>query len=191
MVRNSLLLWYFVYLLLLVPSEARAERTFPFGTGEARLYRSLITWKDLRDKNVIKQGFDYSCGSGALATLINISFGQRVSEAEIIQEILKDKTDAEKAEITTRGYSLLDLKRAAESKGYLAAMYKLEVEHLFQLKGPVLVYFEPKGEKHFAVLKYVQGDRVFLADPSRGNIRLSIYRFAESWPGYILALDKK
>ena len=184
----------FLYLfcwLLLAPLDARAERTFPLVTGEVRTYKTFTTWKDLRDRNVVKQGFDYSCGSGALATLMHISFGERVTEAEIIQEILKDKNEAEKAEIMKGGYSLLDLKRAAEARGYFAAMYKLEVEQLFQLQGPVLVYFEPKGEKHFAVLKYVKGDRVYLADPSRGNMRLSIYRFAALWPGYILAIEKK
>jgi len=170
---------------------AQAERTFPFATGELRTYKTLNTWKDLRDRNVVKQGFDYSCGSGALATLINISFGERMTEAEIIREILKDKTEEEKAEIMKQGYSLLDLKRAAEAKGYFAAVYKLQVEHLFQLQGPVLVYFEPKGEKHFAILKSIHGDRVYLADPSRGNIRFSIYRFTELWPGYVLSIDTK
>ncbi len=177
--------------LLLVPPGARAERAFPFAAGEVRAYKNLTTWKDLRDRHIVKQGFDYSCGSGALATLMEIGFGEQVSEADIIREILKDKTAAEQEEIARLGYSLLDLKRAAEARGYLTATYKLQVKHLFQLKGPVLVYFEPKGEKHFAVLKYLRGDRVYLADPARGNVRLSIYRFAELWPGYILAIDKK
>ena len=182
---------YLLACLLLVPLGARAERAFPFVGGEVRAYKTLTTWKDLRDKNIVKQGFDYSCGSGALATLMKIGFGEQVSEAEIIREILKNKTEAEKEEIAKLGYSLLDLKRVAEARGYLTATYKLKVEHLFQLKGPVLIYFEPKGEKHFAVLKYVKGDRVYIADPARGNVRLSIYRFAELWPGYTMAIDKK
>jgi uncharacterized protein len=177
--------------LFLSPASGHAARAFPFSAGDLRPYKTLNTWKDFRDRQVVKQGFDYSCGSSSLATLINLSFGENVSEGEIIQEILKRKNEAEQADIKKNGYSLLDLKEAAEAKGYLAVVYKLDVEQLFQLQGPVLVYFEPKGEKHFAVLKYVKGDRVYLADPSRGNNRLSIYRFKELWPGYILALDKK
>jgi uncharacterized protein len=191
MVRVRFLAGFLPVCLLLVPPGAWAEMTFPFAAGEVRAYKTLTTWKDLRDKNVVKQSFDYSCGSGALATLMQIAFGEKVSEAEIIREILKDKAVAEKEEIMKHGYSLLDLKRAAEAKGYLTATYRLKVENLFQLKGPVLIYFEPKGEKHFAVLKYVKGDRVYIADPARGNVRLSIYRFTELWPGYILAIDKK
>lgn len=191
MVRKSFLPLYFIgWLILDLPGCARAEATFPFVAGDVRVYKTLKSWKSLRDANVVKQGFDYSCGSGALATLMNIGFGEEVSEAEIIQEILKGKTDQEVTEIKSNGYSLLDLKRAAEAKGYQTAVYNLEIDHLFQLQGPVLIYFEPRGEKHFAVLKYVKGDRVYLADPARGNIRFNIYRFAEQWPGYIMAIDK-
>ena len=38
-----------------------------------------------------------------------------------------------------------------------------------------------RGYKHFAVLRGVRGDRVYLADPSRGNIRMPMYRFQNSW----------
>ncbi|RKZ91461.1 MAG: hypothetical protein DRR19_07125 [Candidatus Parabeggiatoa sp. nov. 1] len=31
----------------------------------------------------------------------------------------------------------------------------------------------------------------FLADPSRGNIRLSVEEFAQEWPGITLVLGKK
>ena len=36
-------------------------------------------------------------------------------------------------------------------------------------------------QQHFAVLRGIRGDRVYLADPSRGNIRLPMYQFLESW----------
>jgi ABC-type bacteriocin/lantibiotic exporter with double-glycine peptidase domain len=45
----------------------------------------------------------------------------------------------------------------------------------------VVVYIEPRGYRHFAVLRGVRRDRVYLADPSRGNIRMPAYRFLESW----------
>lgn len=177
--------------LILAPLPTLAEATLPFPAGEVKAYKTLKSWKSLRDANVVKQAFDYSCGAGALATLMKIGFGEEVSEKEIINQILQGKTDAERADIKANGYSLLDLKRAAEAKGYQAFVYNLEVKHLFQLQGPVLIYFEPRGEKHFAVLKYVKGDRVYLADPARGNVRYNIYRFANQWPGYIMAIDKQ
>jgi predicted double-glycine peptidase len=178
--------------LLLVPRGAGAKMEYPVHFADGlRAYRKVLTWKDLRDKNVVMQEYDYSCGSGALATLMWIGFGQKVSEIEIIKTILKGKTPAEIKVIETKGFSLLDLKQAADKMGYITAMYKLKLYHMRQLKGPVLIYFVRHGYKHFAVFKRIRGDRVYLADPARGNIRMSIYRFQSEWPGYILAIGKK
>jgi len=74
---------------------------------------------------------------------------------------------------------LNELKRVAEKKGYVAAAYKLLPQHLYKLNRPVIVYLEPGGKKHFSVLKKVKGDKVYLADPAKGNIRIELYRFLE------------
>ncbi len=55
--------------------------------------------------------------------------------------------------------------------------------YLPNLGGPVIVFIEPRGYKHFAVLRGVKGDRIYLADPSRGNIRMPAYRFLDTWLG--------
>ena len=47
----------------------------------------------------------------------------------------------------------------------------------------MIVFIEPRGYKHFAVLRGFKGDRVYLADPSRGNIRMAAHTFLESWLG--------
>ena len=36
--------------------------------GGTRVYKPIRSMKDFRDANVIKQRYDYSCGSAALAT---------------------------------------------------------------------------------------------------------------------------
>jgi uncharacterized protein len=161
------------------------------GTTAGQERRHVANWKELRDKKVVRQRFDYSCGSGALATLMWLGFGDHVGEQEIITLILERKSQEEKKDIEKNGYSLLDLKRAAEQKGYITAVYKLQLAQLRQLRGPVLIYIVHHGLKHFAVFKGLKGDRVYLADPARGNTRMSIYRFEQEWPGYILAIDKK
>ena len=57
------------------------------------------------------------------------------------------------------------------------------IRGLPRLGGPVIVFIEPRGYKHFVVLRGTRGDRVYLADPSRGNIRMPAYRFLDSWLG--------
>ena len=122
---------------------------------------------------------------------MRLGFDDPVNESEIMRLILERKSPEEKQDIENSGYSLLDLKRAAEQKGYDTAVYKLQLAQLRQLQGPVLIYVEHHGLKHFAVFKGLKGDRVYLADPARGNTRMSIYRFEPEWPGYVLAIDKK
>jgi len=174
---------------------ARASRTtmgeMPIRTGTVRAVRPILSWKDLRDQNVVLQRFDYSCGAGALATLMRYYFGENVSEEEILVGILVPMSEAEVRDREANGLSLLDLKNYAERRGYQAVGVQLNFASLHKLMGPVLIHFERKGYRHLAVLKGVRGDRIYLADPSLGNIRLSVDRFAKEWSGIALVLGKQ
>jgi uncharacterized protein len=162
----------------------------PLKAGGGRTDHSLLSWKELRDRNVVIQRFDYSCGSGALATLLRYYFGDMVSEEELLLSILGRMTEEEVKDREKNGLSLLDLKHCAEQRGYQAVGVKLNYASLPKLKGPVLIYLEREDYKHFAVLKGARGDRIYLADPSRGNIRMSVDRFAKEWSGIALVLGK-
>jgi predicted double-glycine peptidase len=145
----------------------------------------------MRDQNVVLQEFDYSCGAGALATLMRFYFGENVTEEGILLSILGSMSREEVEDREKNGLSLLDLKLFAERLGYQAAGVRLNYSSLPQLKGPVLIHLENKEYRHFAVLRGVRGDRIYLADPSRGNIRMSADRFAKEWSGVALVLGKQ
>lgn len=81
------------------------------------------------------------------------------------------------------GFSLLDLQRVAQKRGYKAQAFRLQASDLPKLNGPAIVFIEPDGYKHFAVLRGVRADRVFMADPSRGNVRMPAYQFLQAWQG--------
>jgi predicted double-glycine peptidase len=159
--------------------------------GVIRGDKAIRSWKELRDQNIVIQAFDYSCGAGALATLMRYYFGDAVTEEGILLGILGSMSREEVEDREKNGLSLLDLKLCAERLGYQAAGVKLNYASLPKLKGPVLIHLERKDYRHFAVLKGVQGDRVYLADPSRGNIRMSVERFANEWSGIALVLGKQ
>jgi predicted double-glycine peptidase len=159
--------------------------------SQTRIETSFHSWKWYRDHNVVIQSFDYSCGAGALATLMRYYFGADVSEEDVLLNILGTMTEEDIRDREKNGLSLLDLKHCAESMGYQATGVKLKYASLPRLKGPVIVHIEQDDYKHFVVLKGVRDDRVFLADPSRGNIRMSINRFAQEWTGVALILGKK
>jgi hypothetical protein len=137
--------------------------------------------KDLRDQNLVRQRFDFSCGAAALATLLRYGLGEDVTEPQILSELFGLLSEDEQAVTRETGFSLLNLQQVAQARGYRAAGFRLQPEQIAMLGGPVIVYIEPRGYQHFAVLRGVQGDRVYLADPSRGNIRMPAYRFLESW----------
>jgi predicted double-glycine peptidase len=162
-------------------------------TGAKETIVKRHTLKELRDQYVVKQQLDYSCGAAALATLMVYYYGENTSEKEILELLntrLQTMTEEEQAHKTTIGFSLLDLKVVAQQKGYQAAGFKLSVDQLPQLLAPVIVHLRPLGYYHFAVLRGVAGDRVYLADPARGNLRMSIERFLDEWHGVVFVLGK-
>jgi len=148
------------------------------------------TLKELRDRHVIKQELDYSCGAAALATLLSFYFGDFVTEQEILDALLTGLEGEERLRKEVSGFSLLDLKRVAEARGYRAAGFRLTVGQLTRLAAPVIVFVEPLGYKHFAVLRGMDRGRVFLADPARGNLQMSFGRFQDEWSGIIFVLGK-
>jgi uncharacterized protein len=184
----------FLFGLMFIGCAAQTPSTnvtlLPLNAGGIRTTHSLNSWKDLRDLHIVRQKFDYSCGSGALATLLRYYFEDPVSEEDLLLSILGRMTEEEVRDREKNGLSLLDLKRCAMERGYQAVGVKLNYASLPKLKGPVLIYLEREDYRHFAVLKGARGDRIYLADPSRGNIRMSVDRFSREWSGIALVLGK-
>jgi predicted double-glycine peptidase len=152
------------------------------GSG-TRVNVPVKSMKDLRDKDLVKQRLDYSCGAAALATILRYGFGDEVTEREILIDLFDLLSEDEKGLRRKEGFSLLDLQQVAQARGYKAQGFKLAPEYLPKLGGPVIVFIEPRGYKHFAVLRGAKGDRIYLADPSRGNVRMPAYRFLDAWIG--------
>jgi len=161
-------------------------RATPDGSG--RMWASVESLREQRWKHVIHQGADISCGSAALATLLNFQFDDPVTEERIIQAILR-RVDPE--EVKRRGgFSLLDLKGVVSEFGYTVKGYRLTLDQLAERRVPGLVPITIRGFKHFVVFRGVVGDRVLLADPSFGNLRLERERFERHWAGIAMFLFK-
>jgi len=158
--------------------------------GQAK-NREWDSWREQRDKHVVKQRLDYSCGAAALATLMKYYFNDPVQESDLLRDIFLHLTPEELRNREQEGLSLLDLQKAAERRGYQAVGVQLPLQALPDLGGPVLVHLETKDYRHYAVLRGKAEDRIFLADPSRGNIRIPVERFAKQWTTVALVLGKK
>ena len=113
--------------------------------------------------------------------MLRYGFGENVGERQILIDLFTGLSDDDKRTAERTGFSLLDLQRVARTRGYAAAGFRIEPAELKMLAGPVIVFIEPRGYRHFAVLRGIRGDRVYLADPSRGNIRLPLHTFLDDW----------
>ena len=139
---------------------------------------------EYRFRNVVRQAFDYSCGSAALTTLLNYYLGRDFVEREVLDGLVKVGDQARIAE--RRGFSLLDMKRYVGFLGYRSGGFVAELDDIEDLEQPVVVPIEYAGFKHFVVIKDVVDGRVFVADPALGNIRFTEQRFKEIWDRNIL-----
>ncbi|MCP4702357.1 MAG: C39 family peptidase [Gammaproteobacteria bacterium] len=184
----------FLCCIAAVSGCANISGSYPvtLASGGIRFEQPLKTWKDILEQNIVMQQFDYSCGAAALATLLQYYFQDDVSEKDILEDIVNQLNEADFENRKKEGLSLLDLKQFANRRGYQAVGVKnLKFSALPKLRGPVLVYLETSEYRHFAILRGVKEDRIFLADPSRGNIRMSVEVFAQQWPKIALVLGKK
>lgn len=159
---------------------------YPAMTGieHLALKQEIKPLSEFKDAKIVKQKYDYSCGSAAFATLMNGYLKENLTEQQVIQGLMQ-YGEAEKIQ-QRRAFSLLDMKRFAEVLGYNAAGYKGDFEDLRRLDKPAVVPIEISGYKHFVVFRGIYGDHVFLADPFLGNTSYTISRFKEIWNTGIL-----
>lgn len=138
---------------------------------------------EMRQKGVVVQKWDLSCGAAALATLLGVEHGDQVSEREIATALIKRDIYLENPDKLReqQGFSMLDLKRFVDGRGYRGVGYRdLSLEDLARL-APILVTIDHHGYSHFAVFRGVKGNRVLLADPAWGNRTMLVDQFEDAW----------
>lgn len=167
--------------------------------------QEVRSWDELKDINLTRQKYDYSCGAASLSTILSYYYGIHTSEKDILDFVLESKgIDIEQKEaieldedLRDKAHlSFLDLAHYAQHKGLRAMGLALDLPTLSTLKAPVIIYVNVRDVEHFSVYKGIDEHYVYLADPSFGNIKVSIAKFVEmfykredlSYPGKILAI---
>jgi len=135
----------------------------------------------LRDRGVVRQQLDYSCGAAALATLLTYGLNAPTDEQSLLRSVFEPLSPEQLLDLQKTGLSLRHLQLLAEQRGFKAQGYRLRADQLTKLQRPVIVFIRPGGYRHFAVLKGVRDGRAYLADPSLGNVRMPLTRFVEQW----------
>jgi predicted double-glycine peptidase len=123
-----------------------------------------------------------------LATLLRFTFGQEVSEPKVLEILKRNKTDGEWENALNQGFSMLDLKSAAEQLGMSAAGYQLTLPILQSSRVPLIVHLKKDGYQHFAVFIASSEGFYILSDPAQGLVKYSKNQFVGQWTGFALAI---
>ena len=171
--RQALRIWLWLGVLSLgVAHGVQAQMsTAMVNTHSGVLQVPVQNWKTLRDAQVVKQDLDYSCGAASLATLLNSFYGQDLTEEALLKAM--DKGDGRA--------SFEDMAKALPKFGFRAQGFAASWEQLTRLKMPVIVYVKHRKNDHFSVLRGINQDAVWLADPSLGNRTYSRQQFLAMW----------
>jgi len=131
------------------------------------------------DQKVIKQEYDFSCGSAALCTLLDYYLGENLSERQVIEGLMEVGNKRKIAQ--RRAFSLLDMKKFVAGLGYRGVGYKAEINDLKTLKEPAIIPISLLGYRHFTVFRGIHGNHIFLADPFKGQTSYTLTDFKSMW----------
>ena len=129
--------------------------------------------RELKYRAVVRQQFDFSCGSAAVATLLTYHYRFPVSEQEVFLAMYEK---GDRATIHREGFSLLDMKQYLDDRGYQADGIYAGLDDLARVGVPAIVLVNLNGYNHFVVIKGVNNGEVMVGDPAAG---LKLYRKAE------------
>lgn len=154
----------------------------PFQIGGAFAV-PVVSLKEARYRAMIRQQYDFSCGSAALSTLLTYQYGHPVTEQAVFEEMFRH---GDRAKIQREGFSLLDMKRYLEAHGFEANGFEAPLDRLASAGIPAIVLINDKGYNHFVVIKGIGDGRVLIGDPSGGTRALTRAAFDALWTNGIL-----
>jgi uncharacterized protein len=157
----------------------------PEATGGANYSVKVMSWADIPFRSIVRQRYDFSCGSAAVATLLTYHYQRPTSEQQSFSEMWKT---GDRSIITKSGFSMFDMKNYIESVGFRAEGYRMSVDDLAKGDRPAIVLLDMNGFKHFVVVKGMKNNVVLVGDSIRGLTQFSAAEFQKSWNGIALAI---
>lgn len=139
--------------------------------------------ESLRFAYIAEQGWDTSCGFGALACLMSRYWGAPADETSLAIEFFPERIVS--GDLTV---SFADMSAILKAKGFACAGYRMDYAQLgaaLSAYAPLLVHFSyPDG--HFALALARGGGGIIVSDPAEGTIVLTKEEFLSRWSGKVL-----
>ena len=166
---------------------SRADPQFLSTSGSLNDYRVPVASMLARKfDTVVRQQYDFSCGSAALATLLRYHYGLGRDEAAVFTGMWRD---GDRPRIRQVGFSLLDMKRYLADTGLRADGYRVSLDSIASRGLPGVALVTIKGYRHFIVVKGVTPAQVLIGDPSLGLRTLPRAEFQREWNGVYFVLN--
>jgi uncharacterized protein len=148
---------------------------------------SVMTWWEIPFRTVVRQRYDFSCGSAAVATILTHHYGRPTGEQEPFKAMW---AKGDKELIRKVGFSMFDMKNYLTDLGYTTEGFRIKADELHKVKRPMIVLLNLNGFKHFVVIKGVNKDRILTGDSVLGLTQYSLQDFEKMWNGIALAVVK-
>lgn len=146
-----------------------------------------VSLQESKFTRVVRQQFDFSCGSAALATLLTFHYETPTAEQDAFGAMYEA---GDKEKIARAGFSLLDMKQYLESIGFQADGYHAKLDTLESAGVPAIALINYRGYRHFVVVKGITEDEVLLGDPALGLKFVTRGEFDELWDNGVLFIIK-
>ena len=145
----------------------------------------VVSYRDLPFRTVVRQQYDFSCGSAAVATLLRYHYGRDVGESSIFKAMY---VIGNQRNIRRHGFSLADIQNYLKTQGLRSDGYRMPLERYAQANVPAIVVVRVGQYKHFVVVKGIEGGRVLVGDSALGLKSYSIVDFKAMWDGLIFVI---
>jgi hypothetical protein len=176
---NALL---FLTVLLAMPGAQAGMVDIP-GVGSGSFNVRTMSMKERQFRYTVRQQYDFSCGSAALATLLTHHYGDPVKEDAVYTAMWEA---GDQAKIRKEGFSMLDMKHYLESRGYAADGYSANLEKLSNVGVPAIVLIRDGRYNHFVVVKGVRDGKVAFGDPAQGARVMELAEFERMMINHIV-----
>jgi predicted double-glycine peptidase len=170
-----------VAVLLCAVQQAAALEVPAIGGSSFKV--PVASLKEIRFQTTLRQQYDFSCGSAAVATLLTHHYAYPVSEQFVFEQMF---VHGDQPKIRKEGFSLLDIKRFLSAQGFKADGFKLPLQKLIDTKRPAIVLVSEKGYHHFVVIKGAANGRILIGDPASGTRSLTRAAFEQIWTSKLL-----
>ena len=170
---------------LLLSSSPALALSLSLPTQLGHYTTDVVSYQEAKFTSIIRQQYDFSCGSAAVASLLTYHYDDPHTEQDVFQTMW---ANGNQALIQQQGFSLLDMKRFLEHSGYRADGFRLSLDRLNKVGVPAITLINNDGYMHFVVIKGINDKHILIGDPVRGVRTMPRDKFETQWQDGIVFL---